>query len=317
MITKYDNFINEHISFVNKEYTKIIYQLFEKNGYGKYTINLKNNRLKLLNCTICFENNGGLKKCYFDESNVYIEDLFGNLVMSNAYLYFSNFDISTFMEDISHEIGHMQERYDKLLDKSLNKNGESTHNIINYTIQKMRNKNTYFDVFLDIIYRTTDNELNSKMNEIYFYLKKYDTIDMNLLKKELLDCIPYKTIKEIESLDFINLSYGLINKAGVSDLTMYINEFNTLYFSELKKNNTRNIKTYNFLKNKIYSDNDIINYFTTWENIIKKKFEKFHNKLKKIISQVISDIHFDESYININCDDKLIERINNIINYEK
>jgi hypothetical protein len=171
--------------------------------------------------------------------------------------------------------------------------------------------------FLYIIYRTTDNELNSKMNEIYFYLKKYDTIDMNLLKKELLDCIPYKTIKEIESLDFINLSYGLINKAGVSDLTMYINEFNTLYFSELKKNNTRNIKTYNFLKNKIYSENDIINYFTTWENIIKNKFEKFHNKLKKIISQVISDIHFDESYININCDDKLIERINNIINYEK
>jgi predicted MarR family transcription regulator len=75
--------------------------------------------------------------------------------MSNAYLYFSNFDISTFMEDISHEIGHMQERYDKLLDKSLNKNGESTHNIINYTIQKMRNKNTYFDVFS--IYYLPDN----------------------------------------------------------------------------------------------------------------------------------------------------------------
>jgi hypothetical protein len=65
MITKYDNFINEHISSVNKEYTKIIYQLFEKNSYGKYTINLKNNRLKLLNCTICFENNGGLKKMLF------------------------------------------------------------------------------------------------------------------------------------------------------------------------------------------------------------------------------------------------------------
>jgi len=315
--TKFEDFVNENISNANKEFTNKIYDLFIENGYGEYKLNFNNNRLKLIDATIKFENNNGEKLCYFDEKIPKIENYFDNLIMKDVYLYFSNFNINSLKEEISHETVHVQEMYDKLIFEELNSiKKTSTHNIINYTIQKMRNKNKYFDVFLDIIYRTTDNELNCKLNEIYFYLKKYKSEDKKFLKEKLKKSEVYNTIEEIENLDFKKLSFGLLNSTGVINLSNCINEFNKLYFEELTNLKSRNIKTYNFLKYKVYTNNDVIKYFEYWEEIIKNKFEKFYNKLDSIIEKVITDIHFNENnsnYLNVNTDDNLIERIREVL----
>lgn len=308
MLKDFNNYIVENISDVNKEYTNKIYQLFVEQGYGTYIVNFNNSRLKLMNVKITFKKNEN-KKCYFDDKNASLKDFFGMKVLSDVYLYFGGFNIKELKANISHEINHIQEYYDKLI---VRKN-KSIHNILNHTIQQFRNKNKYFDVFIDIIYNTTDDELNNKINEIYFYLNNLNSIRKLELQKSLNNCNVYNKIKEIENLNFEKLSYGLINKIGEKEMINLINEFNKLFLLELKIQEKRNTKTYKFLKKKIFNNNDIVDYFNIWENVIKNKFDKWHYKIDKIINQVIFDKNSNERYINVNIDDDLINRINEII----
>lgn len=307
---KYEEYINESISNVNKEYTDKIYNLFVDKGYGEYKINLSNKRLPLHKVTIIFENNKREKRCYVDDTNKLIEEFFGVMALNNMVLYFSNFELIELKECISHEINHIQETYDKLIKNR----PKSIHDIINHTIQQIRDKNKEFDVFCDIIYNTTDNELNSKLNEIYYKLKSFKTENKVILKSELYNCSSVKKIKEIENLDFKSLSYGIINKISVIKTCDLINKFNKLYTEELKIQKIRNIKTYNFLSYKVFTSDDIIDYFLKWEIIIKNKFEKWFNKVDFMIEKTITDTKFNETaFLNINRDDNLIERLKNIL----
>ena len=284
---KYINFLKESVSILNKEYTQKIFEVFEKNGYGTYKINLSNRKLPLSNILITFRKNRGKTYSYFNSINSKIVDMYGVDVLDNCELVFLNFiDLK---KEISHEINHIQEYYDKL-DK------KSTHDILNMSIRKLRNKNQDFDVFLDIIYNTTDNELNAKIPELYHYLKKFNTTDITELKDELEMCDTYSKIKEISDLDFKKLSNHLIDVIGSDKLIDYINEFNKMYIEKLKKEKTRNIKTYNFLK---YTVVDIQEYFLKWEKIIKDKFLKWFKKVNNMIGQISLDIksnHIIEEY---------------------
>lgn len=93
-------------------------------------------------------------------------------------------------QEISHEIGHIQEYYDKLLRKYENPNKdnkESNHIIVNKILQDIRDKNKDFFIFCDIIYNTTSYELNEKISSLYQYLKSFDIKD----KEQLL--LKYKS----------------------------------------------------------------------------------------------------------------------------
>jgi hypothetical protein len=294
MITNYNNYINENISNVNKEYTEKIYSLFVNNGYGKYIINFNNPRLKLMNVSIEFVNKDKLS--YFDDNDTEIENLFGNYILSNVCLYFSGFSLDELKSKISHELNHIQEYYDKLLNDKL----KSTHNIINHSLQIIRDDNKFFGIFCDIIYNTTDDELNSKLNEIYYFLKDFKNENKDELRKELINSKVYSKIEEIKELNFEKLAYGLINKTSTNEMVELINKFNKLFLDELKNKKVRHIKTYNFLKNKVFNDKDTIEYFNKWESIIKNKFNKWDLKLDRIIEQVIIDLKSNENYININ-----------------
>lgn len=298
---KYINFLKESISILNKEYTEKIFEIFEKNGYGTYKINLSNRKLPLSNLLITFEKNNGEKYSYFNSINSNIIDMYGVNVLDNCELVFLNFvDLK---KEISHEINHIQEYYDKL-DK------KSTHDILNMSIRKLRHQNQDFDVFLDIIYNTTDNELNAKIPELYHYLKKFNITNITELKDKLEMCNTYSKIKEIYSLDFKKLSNHLINIIGSNKLIDYINEFNKMYIEKLKAEKTRNIKTYNFLK---YTVVDIQEYFLKWEKIIKGKLLKWFKKVNNMIGQISLDINsnqlIEEYDLNINWD-KITESSN-------
>ena len=283
---KYINFLKESVSILNKEYTQKIFEVFEKNGYGTYKINLSNRKLPLSNVLITFGKNSGKTYSYFNSINSKIIDMYGVDVLDNCELVFLNFiDLK---KEISHEINHIQEYYNKL--------EKSTHDILNMSIRKLRNKNQDFDVFLDIIYNTTDNELNAKIPELYHYLKKFNTTDITELKDKLEMCDTYSKIKEISDLDFKKLSNHLIDVIGSDKLIDYINDFNKMYIEKLKEEKTRNIKTYNFLK---YTVVDIQEYFLKWEKIIKDKFLKWFKKVNNMIGQISLDIksnHIIEEY---------------------
>lgn len=306
----YEEYIKESISNVNKEYTEKLYHLFINKGYGVYKINLSNKQLPLYNLVVSFKTDGKEKECLFNENLVKLKDFFGVIVLEKAQISFKNFDIKTLKEDISHEIGHVQECFDKLIKNK----SKSTHDIINHTIQQIRNKNENFDVFCDIIYNTTDNELNNKLNQIYYYLKDYKSVNKKFLKQELENNKTFKKIKEIQELEFEKLSYGLLNLVNTHDICDLINEFNKLYLNELIEQKVRNIKTYNFLNYKVFTNEDVTNYFLKWESLIKSKFEKWFKKLEQMIDKVITDITFNENYTIIHTDDNLVDRIKKIIN---
>jgi len=320
--------INERISQTNKSYVEQIYNLFMKNGYGEYTITLLDTRLKIKNAKVIFKKSGGLKKSSFNEDVVSLDR---DDYMTNCVFVFDNFN--ELKIEISHEIGHAQEKYDKLLkNKNYNTNTISTHNIINYVIQKMRGDNVDFDVFLDILYRTTDNELNTLHNEIYIYLKSTNIIDREELIKKVEEYTPYQTLKEIESLDFKNLATYTLNKNGLVKTKNLINDFNNNYFSLMKQRSVRNIKTYNFLKYKKTNSTQIIKYYEKWKEIIIKKLEKFDKKVVDDINNVIFDVsnEIKETFLHIDydkilkyndyCSDKLLlreEKLERILNENK
>ena len=87
-----NDYINEYISDVNKEYTEKIYSLFVNNGYGKYVINFNNPRLKLMDVSIIFDNKD--KKSYFDDKNIKLKDFFGDKILSDVSIYFSGFSLN-------------------------------------------------------------------------------------------------------------------------------------------------------------------------------------------------------------------------------
>lgn len=279
---KYFNYLKESISLLNKEYTEKIFEIFEKNSYGTYKINLSSKKLPLSNILITFKKDDGEKYSFFNSSNSNIIDMFGTDVLDNCELVFLNFvDLK---KEISHEINHIQEYYDKLI-----QNKNSTHDILNISIRKLRKKNQDFEVFLDIVYNTTDNEFNAKIPELYHYLKKFNTINIIELKDKLELSETYSKMKEISNLDFKKLSNHLIDVIGSNKLIDYINEFNKLYMEKLREEEMRNIKTYKFL-NYIVDVDRIEEYFLKWEKIIKYKFSKWFKKINNMLGQVSIDI---------------------------
>ena len=311
----YLDFIKEGFE-LNKLYVEKIYNLFESNGYGQYKINLSNEKLPLLNLFVTFEKNNKEKYSYFDNNDCKINDDFGNKLLEDCKLYFSNFKIEELKSEIGHEINHIQEYYNKLLksyvevkqNKKINNihdkinNNEirfkkSIHDIINSSLRDIRNKNKDFDIFLDIIYNTTDNELNSKIPEIYYYLKSFKSEDISILRTKLQNYSTYRRLKEIDNINFKKLSYGMINKINRDELCDLINIFNKIYIQKLNKENISNIDTYVFLNDKIFNIEDIINYFLNWEKLIKNKFNKWYNKVDNIIKKVIIDLKNNENNI--------------------
>jgi hypothetical protein len=52
----FNNFIFEGKNIVSKAYKEIIYNIFNNNGFGEYTINLKNDNLPLFDLNILVKN---------------------------------------------------------------------------------------------------------------------------------------------------------------------------------------------------------------------------------------------------------------------
>jgi len=303
MIYTYNDFLLLEIySDVNKQYTEDILNLYN-NGHDFSTIDLNNIRLPLKNISIMFFKSNKKKSLVIKDKG-FIKDKFLNNIILKFYIptNISQIDIK---QEISHEIGHIQEYYDKLLRKYENPNKdnkESNHIIINKILQDIRDKNKDFFIFCDIIYNTTSDELNEKISSLYQYLKSFDIKDKDQLLLKYKSSNIGKKIEEIKKLDFIKLcdkiQFNINNDSNVNNkkiLFELINDFNVRYMSS----DINHI--YSFMNNKI-DPNNIEKYFKDWRKVILKNIQKFEKKINDLIVKVITDILHNENYDNMDID---------------
>ena len=300
MIYTYNDFLLLEIySDVNKQYTEDILNLYN-NGHDFSTIDLNNIRLPLKNISIMFFKSNKKKSLVIKDKG-FIKDKFLNNIILKFYIptNISQIDIK---QEISHEIGHIQEYYDKLLRKDENPNKESNHIIINKILQDIRDKNKDFFIFCDIIYNTTSDELNEKISSLYQYLKSFDIKDKDQLLLKYKSSNIGKKIEEIKKLDFIKLcdkiQFNINNDSNVNNkkiLFESINDFNVRYMSS----DINHI--YSFMNNKI-DPNNIEKYFKDWRKVILKNIQKFEKKINDLIVKVITDILHNENYDNMDID---------------
>jgi hypothetical protein len=303
MIYTYNDFLLLEIySDVNKQYTEDILNLYN-NGHDFSTIDLNNIRLPLKNISIMFFKSNKKKSLVIKDKG-FIKDKFLNNIILKFY-FPTNISQIDIKQEISHEIGHIQEYYDKLLrkDENLNKdNKESNHIIINKILQDIRDKNKDFFIFCDIIYNTTSDELNEKISSLYQYLKSFDIKDKDQLSLKYKSSNIGKKIEEIKKLDFIKLcdkiQFNINNDSNVNNkkiLFELINDFNESYM------NSDINHIYSFMNNKI-DPNNIEQYFKDWSKVILKNIQKFEKKINYLIVKVITDIHHNENYDNMDID---------------
>lgn len=100
-------------------------------------------------------------------------------------------------------------------------------------------------------------------------------------------------IKLCDKIQFnINNDSNANNKKILFDL---INEFNESYM------NSDIYHIYKFMNNEIDSNN-IEQYFKDWSKVILKNIQKFERKINDLIVKVITDIHHNENYDNMDID---------------
>jgi len=297
MIYTYNDFLLLEIySDVNKQYTEEILNIYN-NGQSFSTINLNNIRLPLKNISIMFFESKKIKSVVVKDNGIIKDNFLNNIVLK--FYFPTNISQIDIKKEISHEIGHIQEFYDKLIRKYENPSKdykESNHIVINNILQDIRDKNKDFFIFCDIIYNTTSDELNEKISSLYHYLKSFDIIDKAVLLSKYKSSNIGKKIEEIKNLNFvklcdkiqlnINIDSNVNNKKILFDL---INEFNDRYM------NSDINHIYSFMDNKI-DINNIEQYFKDWRKVILNNIEKFEKKLNDLIIKVITDVHHNENY---------------------
>jgi len=308
MIYKYDDFLLlETYSEVNKQYTEEILKIFNNDEKFK-TINLNHIRLPLKNLSIMFFENKNKKSITKSEGSYLNNNILNNVILK--FYFPNNISQLEIKEEISHEIGHIQEIYDKLIRKKEhpeNDYKESNHIIINKKLRDIRDKNKDFFVFCDIIYNTTSDELNQKVTSLYHYLKSFDIKDKKFLYNKYKISDIGKNIEEIKNIDF-SLLHNKIQSNILKDdnvenkklLFDLINEFNDKY----NKSDIKHI--YKFTKEKI-DETNIDYYFNEWKKVILNNIKTFEKLLDEQIIKVITDLHHNEDldYYDVNYKDYL------------
>lgn len=91
----------------------------------------------------------------------------------------------------------------------------------------------------------------------------------------------WRKYKEIDNFNTKKYTSDLIELLGVDFTRILINNFN----KELKNNDI----DFKFIKY-VNNENDILNYFNSWNKRLKYKLKKHSSKLNNVIEEVIDDI---------------------------
>lgn len=281
--------INEGINQITKSYKEQIIDLYLKNGYGKYTIDLKNNELPLYNTSIIFIENES-EFANINSSNVKFSG--NNCLNMSIYLYFpKNTTENNIVTLLIHELNHVVEFYNITkhnLKNPTNIKYPSFMPLMFGTGTNSVDKYEEFAMFKYIVYYTLDNETNSRVAQMYQTLFSFHTYDRQELLDKLHNTFEWRQLSTLKKEKSENVVKDLLKKMGLNLTLMVVKLFNTdinNMFQKLKPNN----KTYKFLQNELKTEEDLYRYFSNWFLIIKHKIIKMQKKLEDIIEEVIKD----------------------------
>lgn len=287
--------INDTIYYFSIMFKKL-YETLEKNE-NTITYDLEGNDFSIKKFTVVFNKSDEDHGFFIPKG---IDDVKNNTLYDCTFV-ISFTNINNIIELSSHELNHAYE-YIKLHTKIENFDWEQISEIrkplsfkINLSIDKLLKEfdinNTYFDKFILLVKNTFNNEYNARITQLHPYLLKFvpyldDRDKLNepieeLLKRKIYDSKTYKMYERInEYIDF-NLYEKMKVQLGEESLLKLTNYFN----SELIKNKVNNINGYEFIK--LLKENELENYYNTWNKLFKYKNEKHLIKMFKIIPEVI------------------------------
>ena len=292
MINNYTYFLLESkgISDVVIEYSDYLYNLYKNFKFITIKRDFVNKEFKLKDVNIQFINDPSISSKFYIKNLRTIEnDIYGfNFIFS-----INSTNKKEIKGDFMHELTHAYEFYQLYI---------KSKPIPFYNIIKQALLNTSldiehpFEVFKRYIYLTLDNELNARISQIYPFLVSLQTDDYDILLKELEKSIIYQKYNEIINFDVDRMSKYLIDNLGIENVYELINNLNSEILSQVSKNKSELLKTYEFLNIKIDSVNLLNFYFNQWKRIFKSKSEKHKRKLIEIIDKVIMDYHQKQNY---------------------
>lgn len=279
-VLKYNDFIIEgkSISYINKEYTDFFLQYFSKFGYGEFTIqDSDDQKLPLYNCLLKIQKGDTYAK--FEPEYSFLQKDNNKYKLYNIIFLIQINDtsqITLLNELITHELTHCIEFY------NISKwNYENTINnkVVQIYPKHIALKQVYtnmnvdekhiFHFFKYLIYLTLDNEYNSRVSQLYQFLKSFNTKNEELLKEKMKESISYNLYLKIEEFNAKSFVEEMINKIGFEGTVKITKELN----QQLKLNDFNKLTSYNFINNDIINQQDLLNHYKKWEKCLNIKIK--------------------------------------------
>lgn len=281
MILTYCEYLNEGkgiSNFIKKLSTTIVGDIFK--DIKVFDIEIEIPELDIIKKISIEVNN--IKKDYhsaFLVKKCSDDDILNNLLIKFDLPLIEDVDHYYLIEIVTHELTHLYEFYNIVKN---NKKLPLYNNIKKSLIQTIKQDNfDIFSYFRNIVYLTLDNELNARVAQTYQLLKFKNIKDKIQLFNILKTTHIWKKYKEIDNFNPKSYTSDLIEMLGINLTCILINEFN----KELKNN----FINFSFITN-VSNENEIIEYFNSWNKRFKYKLKKHIIKLNKVIDEVITNL---------------------------
>jgi len=297
------SFINEHkgISDINKIYTDYFINYYIQLGYGEFVIDDNDDqRLPLINCLLIIKK--GETHAQFNPIESFLKKDNNNYYLYNIIFTINiDDDKNTWLlkELLTHELNHCIEYYNVLKWNEKNKINDVVYEIKpkHLSFKKIFTKidiepDNPFSFFKHLIYLSLDSEYNSRVSQLYQYLKSFNTKDKDFLNDKIKDSKSYFAYNQLEnfnSKEFVDLCVDKIGTLGIVKITKELNE-------QLKINNINKLISYNFINNNVIKYEDLINYYNKWEKLFKFKNKKNIENLYRMVDVIIDENGLREGY---------------------
>ena len=242
------------ISELNKEETKNLFNIFQKEGYQTFEHQILN---RIIEVTF---SEGNYDSKFYKKSGEYY-------MLITCPKDYNDIKLKTI---ITHELNHFIE-----ISKIENKKYRyPNYDKIKKSLIEFNPESKQLQFFKHIIYKTLDNEINANVSQTYTYLRNFNSSDEDYLRSKLEE---YEMRREYQDLLNFNIS------KFKNDIK--INNVNFDKFNKILANNGVD----DFL-DFIYERN-VDKYIDNWFKIIKSNIKKLLKKQDIIIKEVIEDIN--------------------------
>lgn len=247
------------ISELNKEETKNLFNIFQKEGYQTFEHQILN---RIIEVTF---SEGNYDSKFYKKSGEYY-------ILITCPKDYNDIKLKTI---ITHELNHFIE-----ISKIENKKYRyPNYDKIKKSLIEFNPESKQLQFFKHIIYKTLDNEINANVSQTYTYLRNFNSSNEDYLRSKLEE---YEMRREYQDLLNFNIS------KFKNDIK--INNVNFDKFNKILANNGVD----DFL-DFIYERN-VDKYIDNWFKIIKSNIKKLLKKQDIIIKEVIEDINKLDNY---------------------